>query len=88
MQPHHTLMVKLSKDGTEIVDHKEIPNNEWAKYRRTGWEFATPEMVTDYIAMGVERAEQAVKDAESKASAETDSGEGPIEKRTSDKKKN
>lgn len=87
MQAHHTLMVKLSEDGKEVVDHKEIPNNEWARYRRTGWEFATPEMVVDYNAMRVAKAEAANEAAKNRAAEETDSGEGPLAERKSTRKK-
>ena len=79
MQAHHTLMVKTDKDG-EIVDHKAIPNNEWAKWRRTGWEFASAEMVKEYESMMAERASSAEQDkqARQREDAENEKGDGPV----------
>ncbi len=87
MQAHHTLMVKVDKDG-EIVDHKSIPNNEWAKYRRTGWVFATPEMVKEYESMMAERASSAEeeKQARQREAADNETGDGPVAKKPASKK--
>ena len=86
MQAHHTLMVKHDEDGA-VSDHKTIPNNEWAKYRRTGWEFATTEEQQAYVAAAVERAEAVAEEAKEKASEETDSGDGPLPKKKAPAKK-
>ena len=86
MQAHHTLMVKHDDDGN-VVDHKAIPNNEWAKYRRSGWEFATTDEQSAHTAAAVERAEAAAELAKENASEETDSGDGPLAKKKAPAKK-
>ncbi len=82
MQPHHTLMVKLEGAGknAEIVDHKAIPNNEWAKYRRSGWEFATPDQVKDYEKMVAEQATSAEQAKKDRKADDEDKGDGPVPK--------
>ena len=88
MQPHHTLMVKV-KDG-EIVDHVTIPNNEWGKYRKSGWQFATSEQVADYNAMMAQRAADAAEekrlrrlegDPDPDADDQDKTGDGPLAKK-------
>ncbi len=81
MQAHHTLMVKVEGEGEEakIVDHKTIPNNEWAKYRKGGWQFATTEQLAEYNVMLVEQAADAAEEKRlKKAEDETEKGDGPL----------
>lgn len=72
MRAHHVLMIENDEDGKPIAAH-EVPNNEWARCRRKGWEFATAEQQAQYAQ---ERAEAvnaaAVADAEAKAEAEAE----------------
>lgn len=84
MQPHHTLMVKHGGGG-EVTEAISIPNNKWAKHRRDGWEFATTDEVTAFIALNVHRAEaEAV--AQAKAKERTADKEAPKKKATAKKK--
>lgn len=55
MRAHHVLMIENDDKGKPIAAH-EVPNNEWARCRRKGWEFATAEQQAQYA---VERAEAA-----------------------------
>ena len=79
MQAHHTLMVKHDDNG-DVSDHKEIAVNRWARYRRSGWEFATDDERQAFVASAVERAQAASKDSE-KAKPEDKPGEGPLPKK-------
>lgn len=72
-------MLKFDEDG-EVVDHKSIPNNEWAKYRKSGFEFATAEQVRDYDLMVAERAAAAEEEKKAlRLEGEGDeTGDGPL----------
>jgi hypothetical protein len=68
-------------DGGNVIDHKEIANNLWGRYRRSGWEFATQDEQNDFLASAVERAQAAVKAESEKAQPEDKPGDGPLPKK-------
>ena len=80
MQPHHTLMVKHDDSGN-VIDHKQIPNNRWGRYRRSGWEFSTDEERAVFTASAVERAQAAAEAQSEKAKPEDKPGDGPLPKK-------
>ena len=86
MQAHHTLMVKHNDSG-DVSDHKEIAVNRWARYRRSGWEFATDDERQAFVASAVERAQAVAKDSE-KANPEDKPGDGPLPKKAKATPKN
>lgn len=86
MQPHHTLMVKHGGGG-EVTEAISIPNNQWAKHRRTGWEFATTDEVTAFIALNVHRAEaEAIAQAKAKERTPDKDDDAPPKKAPAKKK--
>jgi hypothetical protein len=57
MKAHHILMIERDKKGDIVAGH-EVPNNEWARCRRKGWDFATAEEKLAYTAMQAEALEE------------------------------
>jgi len=77
MRNHHILMLERDADG-EIVAGHEVPNNEWARCRRKGWDFATAEEILAYQQMQVDAAaDKAARMSDStpaKEESKTDAG--------------
>lgn len=69
MKKHHVLMIERNEEGDIVAGH-EVANNEWAKGRRRGWTFATPEEQAAYQQMQAEAANAANMPAEEEAEAE------------------